>query len=161
MLAFVSTESSFVHLLSISLPRNHCVTSARPATSTCAGSSRPQYSTNRCRPMKSGRLEQCLTRSCPDTGPHGANLAPVRRLLTFCVGGCSRRAGRQAGGSCGHHEQVNHKAERSLRGLVGPVGDTTFLSLSLAASSLFQPSRFVELASSAGYTDWQWLGDCF
>ena len=133
MLTFVSTELSFVHLLSISLPRNHCVTSARPATSTCAGSSRPQYSTNRCRPMKSGRLEQCLTRSCPDTGPHGANLAPVRRSLTFCVGGGSRRAGRQAGGSCGHHQQVNRKAEWSVRGLLGPVGDTNPASLPLGS----------------------------
>ena len=42
-----------------------------------------------------------------------------------------------------------------------PVGDTTFFFFSLAAGSLFQPSRFVELASTAGYTDWQWLGDCF
>ena len=35
--------------------------------------------------MKSGRLEQCLTRSCPDTGPHGANLTPARRSPTFRV----------------------------------------------------------------------------
>lgn len=79
----------------------------------------------------------------------------------LCVGGCSRRAGRQAGGSCGHHEQVNRKAEWPIRGLLGPVGDTTFFFFSLAAGSLFQPSRSVEFASSAGYTDWQWLGGCF
>ena len=71
------------------------------------------------------------------------------------------RLGGPAVGLCGHHEQVNGEAERALRGLVDPVGDTTFLSFSLAVSSLFQPSRSVEFASSAGYTDWQWLGDCF
>ena len=52
----------------------------------CAKLTRLQYSTNRCRPIKSGKLEQCLRRSCPDTGPHGANLAPARRSPIFSSG---------------------------------------------------------------------------
>ena len=36
---------------------------------------------------------------------------------------------------CGHHQQVNGKAERSLRGLLGPVGDTTHGDTSVPGSS--------------------------
>ena len=37
----------------------------------------------------------------------------------------------QGGKSCGHHEQVNRKAEWTIRGLLGPVGDTNPASLPL------------------------------
>ena len=37
------------------------------------------------------------------------------------------------GEPCGHHEQVNRKAEWPLRGLLGPVGDTNPVSLPLGS----------------------------
>jgi len=48
--------------------------------------------------MRSGKLEHCLRRSCPDTGPHGANWAPARKLPTFSSGGAVlQRETHQAG----------------------------------------------------------------
>ena len=41
--------------------------------------------------------------------------------------------GGQDGGSCCHHEQVNRKAEWSVRGLLGPVGDTNPAPLPLGS----------------------------
>lgn len=56
------------------------------STAEWTSSSRLQYSINRCCPIRSGRLVQCLMRSCPVTGHHGVNLAPARRSSTFSSG---------------------------------------------------------------------------
>jgi hypothetical protein len=49
-------------------------------------SSQQQYSINKCRSIRTGKLVQYLMQSCPTTGPHGSNLAPARRFPTFLSG---------------------------------------------------------------------------
>src|SRR5262245_37628288 len=49
--------------------------------------------------MRFGKLEPCVRRSCPTTGPHGSNLASARRSPTFSSGGalcCRARLIRRA-----------------------------------------------------------------